>query len=67
MDSGRGHHSSVGSMLGSLSCLVQVRTSSEPRVEEVFPLELTWVRNSFPKTSDESINQELVCALHRLK
>ena len=32
-------------------------------IEEIFTLELTWVLTPFPqKLSDESINQDLVCA-----
>ena len=43
---------------------MRVRTSYEPLVEGIFPLELTWVLTPFlPKTlSDESINRGLVCA-----
>ena len=36
----------------------RVRPSLGPPVEGIFPLELTWVLNPFPKTlSDESINR----------
>ena len=41
----------------------RVPPSSEPPVEGIFPLELTWVLTPFHKTlSDESINWGLVCA-----
>ena len=60
-------NSSVGSVLGSRSCVMQHcrfdLPSYEPLVEEIFPLELTWVLTPFPKTLlDESINRGLVCA-----
>ena len=45
----RGRYSSVGSELGSLACVV--RTSSEPPVEGIFHLELTWVLTPFPQNS----------------
>ena len=36
---------------------------SEPPVDAIFPLELTWVLTPFSKTlSDKSINRVLVCA-----
>ena len=42
---------------GKIPSTVTGRPSSEPPVEEIFPLELTWVLTPFPKTlSDESIN-----------
>ena len=41
----------------------QVPPSSEPPVEGIFPLELTWVLTPFPTTlSDKSLNQGLVYA-----
>ena len=41
----------------------RVRPSSEPPLEGIFPLALTWALTLFPKAiSDESINQGLVCA-----
>ena len=54
----------VGSMLGSLCCLMQ-RPGFDPPlgrtfpVEGIFPLELTWVLSPVPKKtlSDESINR----------
>ena len=62
----RGRSSSVGSVLGSLPCVMQHR-GFDPAlsclVEGIFPLELTWFLTPFPKTlSDESINGGLVCA-----
>ena len=43
--------------------VLPVWASSEPLVEGIFPLELTWVLNPLPKTlSAESINQDVVCA-----
>ena len=48
-------NSSVGSVLGLLSCLMQCRWFDPPlrRIfseEGIFPLELTWVRTLFPRT-----------------
>ena len=61
-----GRNSSVGSELGSLFCVMQRRGfehSSEPPVEVIFPLELTWVLTLFPKTlSGQSINLGIVSA-----
>ena len=61
-----GWFSSVGGVLGSLSCVMKhprFPPSSEPLIDRTLPLELTWVLTPFPKTlSDESINLRLVCA-----
>ena len=55
---GGGGDSSVGSVLGSLSCLMQHHGFDPARsspVKENFPLELAWVLTPFPRTlSDES-------------
>ena len=53
---GGGRNSSVGSVLGTLSCVTQ-RRRLDPAlrrifpVEGIFPLELTWILTPFPKTS----------------
>ena len=55
-------NSSVGVVLGSLSCLMQRCGFNPPLrrifpIQGIFPLEFTWVQTPFPKTlSDESIN-----------
>ena len=51
-----GRNSSIGSVLGSLSCLMQrCGFDTPPRrifpVEGIFPLELTWVLTPFPQNS----------------
>ena len=67
-------NSSLGRVLGSLSCLMQRRGFHPPlrriffRKRGFFSLELTWVLTPFcplpppPTLSDESIYQGLVCA-----
>ena len=64
-----GRNSSVGSVLGSLSCLMQRHGFDPPPrrffflVEGTFPLELTRVLTPFPQIlSDESMNRGLVRA-----
>ena len=52
----RGLNSSVGSVLGSLSCLMQRHGFDPPLrrifpVERIIPLELTWVLTPFPQNS----------------
>ena len=65
-EGGRGQNSSISSLLGSLSCVIQrlwVWSSSELLVEGISPLGLTWVLTPFPKTLlVESIYRGLVCA-----
>ena len=56
MITGKGPGLLVGSVLGSLSCLMQRRGFHPPLkrilpVEGIFPLELTWVLTPFPKHS----------------
>ena len=51
-----GRNSSAGSVLGSLSCLMQCRGFDTHLgrifpVEGIFPLELTWVLTPFPQNS----------------
>ena len=57
-----GQNTSVGSVLGSLSC-TQVPSSSESLAEGIFPLEITRVltKKKNPTLSDESINRGLAC------
>ena len=48
-----GRDSSAGSMLGSLSCMMQRRGFDPPLelpAEGICPLEVTWVLTPFPKT-----------------
>ena len=46
----RGRNSSVGCVFAVLhDAAAQVRFSSKPPVEGIFPLELTWVLTLFPK------------------
>ena len=55
---GGGLNSSIGSVLGSLFCVMQ-----HYGFKEIFPVELTWDLTPFPKTlSDERINRDLVFA-----
>ena len=68
----KGPESSVGSVLDSLSYVMQHREFDPPRslpAVGIYPLKLTWVLTPFPKTlSDESINRGLVCAhIHSIK
>ena len=59
-------NSSVGSVLGSLSCVMQRPEFSPPlslHRGDFFPLKLTWFLTPFLRTLlDESINRGLVCA-----
>ena len=55
-----GRNSSVGTVLGSLSC---VHPAWSPPVGEIFPLGLTWILTPFPRTfSGEIINRDPACA-----
>ena len=59
-----GRNSSVGSVLGSLPCVMQHRGLEPPLNLRLifFPLELAWFLHSPKPLSDESINRGLVCA-----
>ena len=63
-----GRNSAIGSVLGFLSCTMQLCGFAPPlrRIfsgKRGFPLELIWVLPPILKTpSDESINRDLVCA-----
>ena len=63
---GKGRSSSVGTVLGSLSCMMRHPGFDPPLslwCRGFFPLELTWVLTPLPETLlDESINRGLVCA-----